>query len=300
MDRSLTISIDAPKMENLSKPQQRFLKELADRIASKGLRVLPESATSDDVETRFRKLRQCHGVVVLACSQWNAERLHRAQAKTVVLPSEFTHMTAVMAVAAKRPLLVLREKTVAERGVLRGGYLPHVVKMPASLKTEWFDSPEFDGEFNKWIEEVQGFRHVFLGYSSKATEVANTIHKFLSETLELRVFDWHDFHTGDTIWESIERAERLTNCGLFLFMADDKFAAGNKREFAPRDNVVYEAGYFAGAKGRKESLVIREEGAKVPTDLGGILYLKLVNRRDISPIKDPLREHLERMLNDQD
>jgi predicted nucleotide-binding protein len=205
-----------------------------------------------------------------------------------------------MAVAAKRPLLVLREKTVAERGVLRGGYLPHVVKMPASLKTEWFDSPEFDGEFNKWIEEVQGFRHVFLGYSSKATEVANTIHKFLSETLELRVFDWHDFHTGDTIWESIERAERLTNCGLFLFMADDKFAAGNKREFAPRDNVVYEAGYFAGAKGRKESLVIREEGAKVPTDLGGILYLKLVNRRDISPIKDPLREHLERMLNDQD
>ena len=83
-------------------------------------------------------------------------------------------------------------------------------------------------------------------------------------------------------------------------MADDKMGTGNKREFVPRDNVVYEAGYFAGAKGRKKSFVVREEGAKVPTDLGGILYVKLTNRNDVSPIETALREHLERMLSDGD
>ena len=74
------------------------------------------------------------------------------------------------------------------------------------------------------------------------------------------------------VWESMERAEGLTNCGLFLFMADDKLAVGSKPEFAPRDNVVYEAGYSAGAKGQKKSLVVREKGAKLPTDLEGRSY----------------------------
>ena len=79
-------------------------------------------------------------------------------------------------------------------------------------------------------------------------------------------------------------------------MADDKLAEAGKKEFAPRDNVVYEAGYFAGAKGRKASLIIRQEGAKVPSDLGGILYLKLAKRGDISSLETQLRNWLERVL----
>jgi hypothetical protein len=43
--------------------------------------------------------------------------------------------------------------------------------------------------------------------------------------------------------------------------------------------------------------VITEEGAKMPSDLGGILYLKLTDRGDISPLETPLRDGLERMLN---
>jgi hypothetical protein len=35
------------------------------------------------------------------------------------MPTEFSHVGIVMAIAAKRPLLVLREKSVAERGSLR-------------------------------------------------------------------------------------------------------------------------------------------------------------------------------------
>ena len=41
------------------------------------------------------------------------------------------------------------------------------------------------------------------------------------------------------------------------------------RVFAPRDNVVYETGYFAGALTRERTRIIREAGAKVPTVFGG-------------------------------
>jgi len=133
----------------------------------------------------------------------------------------------------------------------------------------------------------------FLGYSSQASETAEQLCRFLTDELKLRVFDWPNFHSGHSIWECIVQAERFTNCGVFLFMADDELTAGTK---APRDNVVYEAGYFAGAKGGKSAVIVMEEGAKVPSNLGGILYLKLGKCRDITPIKASLRERLESML----
>ncbi|WP_447603718.1 TIR domain-containing protein [Nitrospira sp. Nam80] len=33
--------------------------------------------------------------------------------------------------------------------------------------------------------------------------------------------------------------------------------------------VVFEAGYFASAKGKKRVLIIRQSGTKMPADLGG-------------------------------
>jgi len=79
-------------------------------------------------------------------------------------------------------------------------------------------------------------------------------------------------------------------------MADDDLPSGEARLGAARDNVVYEAGYYAGAKGRKYAVVIREKGAKVPTDLGGVLYLKLTDRNSVAPIETRLRDHFNDML----
>jgi len=64
----------------------------------------------------------------------------------------------------------------------------------------------------------------------------------------------------------------------------------------PRDNVVFEAGYFAAAKGRDRVLIIKEEGAKMPADLGGNIYLTLSQRDDIRPIETAIREFVERRL----
>jgi hypothetical protein len=291
-DARLAVSLSSPKIENLSKPQKRFLAALRDCIANAGLRILSDSAPTDDVGQRLELVRQCHGVVVLAFSQWNAERIYKVQEKRLVMPTEFAHLAISMAVAARRPLLVLREKCVAERGSLRKGYVRRHIAVPNLLRPEWLESSEFDSEFQSWLREVDCFRHVFLGYSSNAANVANSIRTFLAEKLRLRIVDWHDFRPGDTIWDSIERAEWYTNCGVFLFMADDRLGTGTKRELAPRDNVVYEAGYFAGAKGRQRSLIIREKGTRVPSDLGGILYLELATRSNTSELETKLREAL--------
>ena len=57
---------------------------------------------------------------------------------------------------------------------------------------------------------------------------------------------------------------------------------------APRDNVIFEMGMFMEAKGRERVLVVLEEGAKMPADIGGGIYLNLKDRNDITPIHSGL------------
>ncbi len=40
--------------------------------------------------------------------------------------------------------------------------------------------------------------------------------------------------------------------------------------------------YFTKSKGRERVLIIRENGTKMPADVGGNIYLPLPNRKDIS------------------
>ena len=62
---------------------------------------------------------------------------------------------------------------------------------------------------------------------------------------------------------------------------------------APRDNVVFEAGYFIGVKGKRNVLIIRESGSKMPADLGGDIYAALPDRTTIAPIERPVKAFVE-------
>jgi hypothetical protein len=203
-----------------------------------------------------------------------------------------------MAVAANKPLLVLKEKGVAERGVLRKGYVHPVLDMPRSATVDWLNSSAFERAFSEWLRDVKQRRHLFLGYSSKARAVADQVSRFITEKLSLTVSDWRDFTPTVMLSDAIREAEQLTTSGIFLFMADDPILVGGRKVDAPRDNVVFEAGFFAGAKGKEHALVIREKNTKLPTDLGGLICLELANRDDISPLHTKLRDHLERVIPD--
>lgn len=54
---------------------------------------------------------------------------------------------------------------------------------------------------------------------------------------------------------------------------------------APRDKVILEAGYFAAAKGKERTLIIRQKGAKMPADLGGDIYAPLLDPDDTNPVR---------------
>ena len=82
--------------------------------------------------------------------------------------------------------------------------------------------------------------------------------------------------------------------GILLFTKDD-FADHGQAELAvlPRDNVVFEAGYFIGLKGKRNVLIIRESGSKMPADLGGDIYASLRDKNSIEPIERTLKAFMD-------
>jgi predicted nucleotide-binding protein len=70
--------------------------------------------------------------------------------------------------------------------------------------------------------------------------------------------DWKtDFDPATSILYQIEEASRRCGAGIFLFTKDDPLSDNKAKERAvPRDNVVFEAGYFSSLKGKSKVLTI--------------------------------------------
>ncbi len=238
-------------------------------------------------------MRRCVGAVVVAFPRW---RVPEEDGREYRLTSEYAQIEGAVATTLRLPLLIVAERGLVDRGITWTGAGHPILYMPEDAKTEWLDSDAFRQRFGVWSDQVAERSDLFLGYSSKARSTAQAVHLFLTERLGLRVRNWEiDFAAAGIILDEIETAARLCSGGIFLFTKDDALE-GNEVRAAPRDNVVFEAGFFAAAKGRERVLIIREDGAKMPADLGGNIYLTLADRNDVRPIESAIRDFVERRL----
>jgi hypothetical protein len=238
-------------------------------------------------------MRRCVGAVILASPRWTVTEPNGNEFR---FASEYAQIEGAMATALRLPLFIVAEKGLVDRGITWTGAGHPILFMPADADTSWLGSDAFLQRFGLWSDQIAQRSDVFLGYSSKARGTAQAVHLFLKERLDLKVRNWEiDFAAAGIILDEIETAARLCSGGIFLFTKDDTLE-GNEVRAAPRDNVVFEAGYFAAAKGRDRVLIIREEGAKMPADLGGNIYLSLADRNDIRPIESAIRDFVDRRL----
>lgn len=238
-------------------------------------------------------MRRCVGAVVIAFPRWE---IIEPNNNKYLLASEYAQIEGAIATTLKLPLLILAERGIVDRGITWTGAGHQILYIHSDATTDWLEKDAFRQRFGVWSDQVAERSDIFLGYSSKARSTAQAVHLFLTERLGLRVRNWEiDFAAAGIIIDEIETASRLCSGGIFLFTKDD-ILEGNEMKAAPRDNVVFEAGYFAASKGRDRVLIIREEGAKMPADLGGNIYLSLADRNDIRPVESAIRDFVERRL----
>jgi hypothetical protein len=216
-------------------------------------------------------------------------------AESISLTTEYNHYEGAVANTRRLPTLIVAERGIADRGIAwTGGGRPILFK-PREADASWLKEETFRHRFTLWLDQLKERHDVFLGYCSKARDTANAINLFLTK-LGVNVLDWSDFTAGGNVLDEIERAAAISSAGIFLFTQDDLLEESPGDRAAPRDNVVFEAGYITQSKGRERVLIIREQGTKMPADVSGNIYLPLANRRDISSIETQLRGFVEKRV----
>lgn len=286
-----TVIVSAPMAKHLSLDQRAFLKAVEGKLSGEGLGTVDLDGAAP-LEDQAEQIRSVQGVLVLAFCQWTGTRIARKDDEAI-FPTEFNHLHIAMAVATGRPVLVVKEKPVSERGALRPSLGCRTVKMPRNLDTEWLDGPEFSKQFVRWMNDVKSQGQVFLGYCGKSRGTAAQVQLCL-EKYGAEVRNWGvDFRSGASILNEIEEARDKCRSGVFLFTEDDPLV-GRENEAAPRDNVVFEAGFFISAKGANNCLIIREGNAKIPADLGGTIFVQLARGTDVASIEGKIADFLKR------
>jgi Predicted nucleotide-binding protein containing TIR-like domain len=297
MERLKRVFVSAPRDHHLDERQQILKHSILDKLRSKGLEpqefhvsglALRSPYTFDAVRDIMAR---CHGALILAFARWRDP----SGGEQLAMPTVWNHFEGAFAVALKKEILVITEEKVAADGItsLRGGQI--VLTVPTGAGPEWLEAGYTKPQIDAWVDVVKRTKDVFLAYSSKARATANDIQKFLSDR-GVSVLDWEiHFASGSTILDELLLASR-TCLGAIMLLTKDDNLLGEENYAAPRDNVIFEMGLFMEAKGRERVLVIREEGAKMPADIGGGIYLSLRDRNDIAPIQMKLLDFIEKRI----
>jgi hypothetical protein len=299
MERPRRVYVSVPRDHNLSERQRARKHAILGLLRSRGLEPQEFMVSGLPLRApyRFDTVRdimvRCHGVLLLAFGRW---RVPTGDGGSLAMPTVWNHFEGAYALALKKELLVVTEHDVADDGITWEGGGQIRLSAPPDAGPEWLEEPEAKRQLDAWIAAVRDVKDVFLAYSSKARATANDIAKLLSGR-GVSVCDWEiHFAPGPTILEELFAASRTCIGAVMLLTKDDELAAGAEGHAAPRDNVIFEMGLFMEAKGRERVLVVREEGAKMPADIGGGIYLPLADRDDITPIQLRILDFVEKRL----
>ena len=294
------IYVSVPDDTHLTDEQLSLKNAILKAITDKGLelQIFHKTGIPANQAWSFQNanslMSRCHGVAVLAFAKWRGARQLNGQVAD--LPSEYNHLEGGLAIAHNVPILLVTDRTVNTAGITYVGGGARVYFWPRDRGPDWVHSDDFGQYLSMWVNEITSHRKVFLGYCSRAKPTADAVTLYIEHELGTKVLNYSlDFRPGNFILEQIENAANECTCGVFLFTKDDEIV-GAENQAAPRDNVIFEAGYFTRAKGKERVLIIREEGTKMPADLGGVVYISLKNREDIAPIETQIRRFLDDRL----
>lgn len=236
-------------------------------------------------------MKRCIGAIIIGLPRHYVSANDGAQFKA---PTEYAHFEGALALSYEIPTMLLAESGLVDRGIFHWGGGQIITIFPDDADEQWLESSKFINALNIFDQKLKQRKDVFLGYCSTSEGTARNVKMFIEKVLGATVLDWKvDFIEGRTIIEEIEDASKRTSGGIFLFTKDDILQQQETEIAAPRDNVVFETGFFAQSKGRERVLIIREKGAKMPADLGGSIYLNLEDRTNIEPLESRLRRFLE-------
>lgn len=146
----------------------------------------------------------------------------------------------------------------------------------------------------------------FIGSSSEGLKYAHALAYHLDRAnLSLEEWDLSTFALGKTTIEALEESMARCSFAALIATGDDKTISRTKAKISPRDNVVYEAGLFAGRLGRERVFLVVANNVpslKLPSDLLGLTVGEFTpgaslseRRAGMTAVADEIVERIENL-----
>jgi predicted nucleotide-binding protein len=124
---------------------------------------------------------------------------------------------------------------------------------------------------------------VFIGSAAESLDHAKCVARWL-EALEEghEVVLWNApglFVAGRAVLEQLCQRTRQVDGAVIVFGSDDKVWSRGGEFRQPRDNALIEYGLFAGCLGAPRVLICTVGRVKIPSDLGGLVYINISEDR---------------------
>lgn len=122
---------------------------------------------------------------------------------------------------------------------------------------------------------------LFIGCSTESVNIAEEIQlKLKHNDIDVRIWTDGVFGPSNTPIEDLQKAADESDFAAFLFGPDDVVISRGNESDAPRDNIVFELGFFMGNLDRTRTFLIQERDTdiKVPTDLLNITPITYVHK----------------------
>jgi hypothetical protein len=122
---------------------------------------------------------------------------------------------------------------------------------------------------------------IFLGSSGKQAKLLQALTRGLEDVAHVEPWTT-SFNPGTTTLDRLVELAHEVDFAAFVFAHDD-WTTGTSPEASlppgtgqdsPRDNVVFEAGLFGGVLGMRRTFILHSRGAKLPTDLLGLICVR--------------------------
>jgi predicted nucleotide-binding protein len=117
---------------------------------------------------------------------------------------------------------------------------------------------------------------VFIGSSSEGEDVARAIQQELGKHCEPVIWDQNPYDPSARVTEELLKVGIEFDFAVLVLTADDLVKKRDVEGYAPRDNVIFELGFFMGCIGCERTFMIYPEDASLalPSDIHGLLRVK--------------------------
>jgi len=186
---------------------------------------------------------------------------------------------------------------------------PHLAKLGEQFPNIWRhlaqDLAQRLMQRNALVAATRTKTRVFVICSVEALEIARTIQSAFQHDPFIVVI-WTDgvFRASQYAIESLERELDQSDFAIAVAQPDDRTESRGQSLLSPRDNVIFELGFFMGRLGRHRTLLVEPrgemDGVKLPTDLSGFATVRYrhVDGGNLAASLGPACHEIRRIINE--